>query len=91
MGHMRRRQLYRYPFMTVGQGRRYRHKLRRELGTFLAGDGHYAGDAVSRTERNKGHATPRRADALRFRLAGRRFLEAQADRRKSEAELLEAS
>ena len=60
MGAMRRRQLYRYPFMTIGQGRRYRHKLRRELGTFLAGDGHYPGDPKPVAEYNKGRATPRR-------------------------------
>ena len=60
MGAMRRRQLYRYPFMTIGQGRRYRHKLRRELGTFLAGDGHYPGERTPAAEQNKCRPTPRR-------------------------------
>lgn len=32
--------------VTPRQRRRYRHKLRRQLGTFLAGDGHYPGDPV---------------------------------------------
>lgn len=43
-------------FMTPGQRRRYRHKLRRNLGTFLAGDGVYPGDQG----RAKGRPTRRR-------------------------------
>jgi hypothetical protein len=56
MTPQRRAELYRYPVMTTRQKRRYRHKLRRYLGTHLAGDGVYAGDK----RHAKGRATPRR-------------------------------
>jgi hypothetical protein len=67
MGHMKRAQAYarqRFPegglgFMWPGQRRRYRHKLRRTLGTFLAGDGVYPGDQGHA----KGKPTPRQQRA----------------------------
>jgi hypothetical protein len=57
--------------MTPPQGRRYRHKLNRAWGGYET-----VYEDTPAAERPKGHPTPRRADAIRGRLALRRFAEA---------------
>ena len=57
--------------MTPRQARRYWHKLNRAWGSYEPVD-----EDTPVAERPKGHPTPRRADAIRGRLALRRFAEA---------------
>ena len=58
--------------MTGPQARRYWHKLNRAWGGYEPVD-----VDTPAAERPKGHPTPRRADAIRGRLALRRYAEAR--------------
>ena len=65
-----------YRRMTPRQSRRYQKKLKGDWGCYPNGDDYVPSyDGMPEAQRPKQHPTPRRADARRFAVEGRRFLE----------------